>query len=309
MRFLSLLWLVIVLLIVPVVQAQDGDGLSEEEQALLDRAIQGVEAENDYESLVRESHSIMSQGITIVLGEDSSSMTTVTELDIVGTRIGHEDERNLSATITARVENTRDDTVLSAFTMMADVRVVDGVLYVQAWYDDPGENAPELPEGWVIVANEDDYPAFSPLGLDDFLEDDSNDLGDNPEALRAAASSVSSETTDDGESITIAIEGTGIPTLLADMPDSNPVFESLMEVVDDDDQIVYEVLLDEQGNLLGGHVDWAMTMVDLDPALFGVEQLPEGAALSFSMQNTIDVAYSQINEELEPAVVPEELAE
>lgn len=308
MRFLSL-WLVVLLLIVPVVQAQDGDGLSEEEQALLDRAIQGIAAGEDYESMVRESHSMMTQGITIILGEDSSSMTTVTELDIVGTRIGHEDERNLSATITARVENTRDDTVLSAFTMMAEVRIIEGVLYVQAWYDDPGENAPELPEGWVVVENEDDYPALSPLNLDDLRDDGSNDLNDNPEALRDAASSASGETTDEGETITILIQGTGIATLMGEMPDTNPVFSSLMEAVDDDDQITYEVLLDADGNLIGGKVDWAMTINDLDPALFGVAQLPEGATLSFSMQNTSDVTYSQINEELEPAVVPEDLAE
>jgi hypothetical protein len=152
------------------------------------------------------------------------------------------------------------------------------------------------------------YPALSLLQLDDFT-DDSNDLGDNPEALRDAASSVSSEATDDGEAITIVIQGAGIQTLLATMTESNPMFASLMETVDDDDQIVYEVLLDEQGNLIGGNVDWAMIMEDLDPAVLDLTQLPEGATLSFTMQNTIDVTYSQINEELEPAVVPEELAE
>jgi hypothetical protein len=307
MRFLSL-WLVVVLLIVPVVRAQDGTGLSEEEQALLDRAIQGIAVGDDYDSLVRESHSMMSQGITVVLGEESSSMTTVTERDVVGTRIGHDDDRNLTAAITVRVDNMQDDTVISAFTMMAEVRIVDGVFYVRAWYDDPGENAPELPEGWIVVDDMEAYPALSLLQLDDFT-DDSNDLGDNPEALRDAASSVSSEATDDGEAITIVIQGAGIQTLLATMTESNPMFASLMETVDDDDQIVYEVLLDEQGNLIGGNVDWAMIMEDLDPAVLDLTQLPEGATLSFTMQNTIDVTYSQINEELEPAVVPEELAE
>jgi hypothetical protein len=307
MRFLSL-WLVVVLLIVPVVRAQDGTGLSEEEQALLDRAIQGIAVGDDYDSLVRESHSMMSQGITVVLGEESSSMTTVTERDVVGTRIGHDDDRNLTAAITVRVDNMQDDTVISAFTMMAEVRIVDGVFYVRAWYDDPGENAPELPEGWIVVDDMEAYPALSLLQLDDFT-DDSNDLGDNPEALRDAASSVSSEATDDGEAITIVIQGAGIQILLATMTESNPMFASLMETVDDDDQIVYEVLLDEQGNLIGGNVDWAMIMEDLDPAVLDLTQLPEGATLSFTMQNTIDVIYSQINEELEPAVVPEELAE
>jgi hypothetical protein len=291
-----------------VVRAQDGTGLSEEEQALLDRAIQGIAVGDDYDSLVRESHSMMSQGITVVLGEESSSMTTVTERDVVGTRIGHDDDRNLTAAITVRVDNMQDDTVISAFTMMAEVRIVDGVFYVRAWYDDPGENAPELPEGWIVVDDMEAYPALSLLQLDDFT-DDSNDLGDNPEALRDAASSVSSEATDDGEAITIVIQGAGIQILLATMTESNPMFASLMETVDDDDQIVYEVLLDEQGNLIGGNVDWAMIMEDLDPAVLDLTQLPEGATLSFTMQNTIDVTYSQINEELEPAVVPEELAE
>lgn len=295
------------LLIVPIASAQDGEGLSDDELALLDRAIQAVEIrDTTYTSYIHNRHSTTSQSITVALGALTQTVVTLQTTDETITRIGQGEDQNVQSLITAQVENRQDDTILSSFIMNAEVRIVDGTIYVQAWYDEAGVNAPELPEGWVIVDDIAAYPAFSVLDLEGLNSDGDTAITDNPEMLRNAASSVSSELTEDGEAIAILIQADGMQTIFESLPDTEPMFITLLESVDSDDQINITYLLNEDGSLAGGSLDWQMTIENLSGDLFGLNQLPEGATITFAMESALEATYSQVNDPaLELTTAPE----
>jgi hypothetical protein len=58
-----------------------------------------------------------------------------------------------------------------SYTITAESRLVDGVLYVNAERDaEDDAELDKMPEGWVQIENIDDWPALEGLGLETYLE-------------------------------------------------------------------------------------------------------------------------------------------
>ncbi len=320
-RLISLAALVIILaggIFVPV-RAQDGGTLNDDELALVQRVIDARDQYEALDSVVEDITFSRTQGATIRLGEQFKTIKSASNWTRNSSVINEQDGRNIDATITADVENSQTTaegkTVTSSLSLSIETRLVDGKLYVSASYPESvasSEDLPPLPDGWTEITTLDDWPVLQGVGLDDLLEDKS--IMDNRELFRSAVTSASVEQTtlDDGTAvdvITLDLGAEGLKALYLDQFEPNDPASQLLTYTNDESSAVLEITLTADGYPYRAVSTVMLRMTDIDPALIGATNLPAEATVDFALDSVQDETYSQINEPLEPAAVPEELAQ
>lgn len=216
--FVLVCMLALVLVLTGAIPARaQGGRLPADQQALLDRVLSGIAATEHYTSYVSTLVEKSSNTVSISAGDaaltsDKSYTIQMTTQYTTGT----DGQPNISRSATADLSDLSfgaQEHISS--TLKAELRVVDGVLYVQAQRESPAESTlPPLPTGWVIVKSGGEWPALEVLQLGDMLKNlGSPDLFDeNTPRLLQEATRLSSGTgtLDDGtpvSQITLTLTG------------------------------------------------------------------------------------------------------
>ncbi len=190
------------------VSAQGGR-LPDDQQALVDRVLAAIAATESYASFVSDLTETTSNAMSVQLGgtpSTSADSYTIQQTTHYTTADG---QPNISTTATADVSSQAFGAAApEQYTLHAETRVVDGVLYVNAQRETTTEaSLPPMPDGWVVVRNASDWPALRILQLgDDLLNLDSPDLFDPnvPQLLKDATSATQADgTLDDGTPVTV----------------------------------------------------------------------------------------------------------
>ncbi len=147
---------------------------SEDEQALVERAFDALgtlESRPAYQQTGTETTSTVLSltflGLTFNL---NSEVVIASDLTVINA------EAAVNAqgfyTVTVMEENSQGDepAELTEYVMDAEVRLVDGTVYVLAEYTSSSGEVPPLPTGWTVVTSEEAYDAFDELDMDDWLE-------------------------------------------------------------------------------------------------------------------------------------------
>lgn len=314
MRSRLLMILVAVMLaLLPAASAQDG--LTEEEQALLDRvlaALQKVETYNSFQSSIEMTES---QNLSIsLLGQNQvQSSSTVTQIEATVIDVNG-DNPNVTGTAVATV-NEAQDQVTTSYGIEAEFRFVDGVLYVNAAYGEGAAGPLSLPEGWVTV---DDLgmAGLEPLALDEVVGDLMDEEGDEDDNLlekiqeiAEAATSVALTQEDMNgtpvDVVTITFDWAGIRDVLAGdarLDESNPFFAIFEQVQGDIASI--SLMLNENDEVVGYRFDFGVVLADLDLSQF-TDEVPAGTMISIDFSQGQLSTLSDINGTFEPITAPE----
>jgi hypothetical protein len=293
----------IALLIAAALPAAAQDGLTPEEQAALDRLVAAVNGLDDYASYTE--HSRQSQTYLIIPsgdpGADPIEHKTAT-LDATITYVQGE-SRAVFATLTAEVEGFQEGRGDYAFTLTAEVRLMDGVLYVRAERAAADEsNLYPVPTGWVIIDNPDYWPALQDLSLDSLLEGPENeDLFDYPDELARHTSQVNIE----GDRITLGLAGPGLAAAVVETGLTDEDFpEDALAEMDAGSTLSYSATLDAADLVLGREGVAALSWTGVPYTLFAPGEARDeliDASIAFDMMGGID----GINAPVAPVQVPE----
>ncbi len=311
---LKFLFVCLLLVLALPVAAQE-DGLSEEENALFDRLVAAGSMVEDYTSYVVTYDKITTQDQLVMLGGQTQADTqSVTTTMIASVPNAQETPSDISAVATSVVEITRDGTVLFSYTVEAELRRVDGVLYVNAVYAE-GQGQMVLPEGWVMIDDPENFPELDVLPIDELFED-ADETDDQflteLESWRVAATSVTSETVDlDGisaEAISISFDWQGlidVQTANGDVDSNNPIFAGLTALLADAGDVgSLSVYIDEAGNVLGYGLDYGIDIQNADGSVLGSDA-PAGMTFNLAQTEIRRYLISQVDEALDPVTAPE----
>jgi hypothetical protein len=307
--------LLLALFAVPLVSAQENSDLTEEELALLERILAARAQLDIFTSFVEEANQTQSQALNINMEEVSQAFNQSVITERLQTVIQDEDVRNIAGTVTATVSEEEPlpsgQPATSSYTLVAEFRLVDETMYVNAVYESPDPTLPEIPEGWAIFTiGENETLDF--LGLDDVLEE--QDPLEREERLKNTAKdiTVESATLDDGtpvDLITVVFNQDAFAAQLDAGDAANPFVDALLAGISENSTMTMVVTLDMDGNPLRVESQLLMESLgligsEIDPATF-----PEGMTLDMVIEFSEVQAYSQFDEEFEPASVPEEVGE
>jgi hypothetical protein len=293
----------------PTVLAQD------DQQALVDRFILASQAADSYTSFVKTEHDEMVMSLNLELSGEVAAFENSTITDSLITQIGTGDERNIAAHITVEKTETTtqgENTQTETFTIEAEARLIDGTLYVLMI----SENT-LLPDDWFVVDDLANYPALEDLDLDNLLEDKGffDEVSEDEFRQTISEAEVAPDTLEDGtavDAITLRMQQEGVLSLLNLDEELDPSMLALFGgagQAGEDDFLSMTAFVDEADLLHTGVIQWEYSLVDADGATVMPDQLPAGSTLDFAISASMSTAYSQINEELEPALVPETLAQ
>jgi hypothetical protein len=330
LRFLSKSLLVLIMgalaitMLLPAgtsVRAQDG--LSDEEIATLDRleaAIDNFTAYTSYTSYVVE---LESQVIAVSISGFDLELAETTNREITGAYINADGVENIQAEALVTTQNSDGTSgTETAATIQAEVRVVDGTVYVMAEYLDSEGTVPDLPAGWIVV-DEMNVLQYDFLDIGDLIESatseataaiDDSDLFDDRELLESSLESVTVDPIEleDGtlvDLITLTLGPEGFTQLLGDTLDLGLGDESgmaeMMDAMFEGISFNFQVALDADDNVRQTVFTLTINVEDLDASF--IPEVPEGmeASLSISMDRVETTTYSDINADLEPVAAPE----
>lgn len=298
----------------PLVQAQGG--LTPEQEALMERALLAMAARQEYESYVRVESELQQQNLTISVPAMNLTQVQVNKLtrEITSTVIQSEDNRNILSNALATLaettfgaDNTSQESIV---TLEAEIRLVDGALYVNAAYVDPAANLPALPTGWIEATNPTNFPALEALGLEGYLQPG---LFSDPSLMRPAVQDVLLEKRilEDGRSadyIILDLGYEGIQTMLGRDVDPNDVFTAfLLLSVNENSTYTLTVGLDENDLLIEANSEANLRTEQVDAHALRPADFPEGTFIKFEGRYVENSTFSQINDGFEPVTVPENL--
>ncbi len=307
------LLLVVMLLAGANVQAQGG--LSDEELALLDRVIEARMQYETWTGYSEQASGVDMSSFTMSLGENNTSRSETTSWSRTASVIIGETSDNVQAEVGVVYSyedvTTGEETVTTQYDISGELRVVDGVVYVKAAYNEATPDVPEVPEEWVTISSEDDlalYPTFEGFQIDDLLDKDTLDESlENLEQLRTIASEVvlETDTLEDGrpvEIIAVQLDNEGIAEFLGEDVSDNVILSALLETGNNSATLSFWLLADgtiyEMDSML--HLEG----IGLDGHSIS-ENLPEGVVLDMVMELGEYATYSPLAEAGEPAVAPE----
>jgi len=289
-----------------------GDGLTEEQLALLDRVFAASEQLQAFESYIEEGAGDESQELTVTLEEQAFELLDSTEWQRTQTVINAPEGKNVDAQLSATVSSQGEET----FRINAEARFVAGTLYVSAAYDEPAAELAPLPEGWIAVEDADTigetYPALDALQLGSIASDEPSALLEDQERIRTTATDVTLETItlEDGTSadqITVVIGRDALLEII--LEDTDDSFQlGLFSALSEDSQATLSVVLDDEGRAVEVRNTIELSAQDIDAAALSPDDFPPGALLSFSFVGNEEQRFRQIGETFEPVSAPEELA-
>lgn len=301
-------------LAMPLIPVYGQGGLTEDEQALLDRMFAALDKEENYTSYYGATTESLSLEMSImVFGQAlpfSQSSTTTTE----GYTTRLDDVTNAAGTVEVAFESAAPDENVS-YVIEADVIRLDEVLYVNAAYVESEGDVLPIEEGWLVIEDLDAIPqALEELSLDDFFSnDDENTLFDNPELLAENADSVTLEEgeLEDGtpiEIITVTVDDNvgAFFAAIADVEEDENPFVGLILGADSDGLVVIQVGLDEEDNAVLAHFTLTIGLSEINLDDLEIEGLPEGATLDLVVDADLNGERSGFGEEYPAIEMPVE---
>jgi hypothetical protein len=302
------------------VRAQDG--LSDEEIATLDRLEAAIDSFQEYSSFTSYAVELESQVIAVSISGFDLELAETTNREITGTYINNDGVENISATalVTTQELDGTSGTETAA-TIEAEVRVVDGIVYVMATYLDSEGSVPDLPQGWVEV-DATNMLLFDFLDVSDLLEGedtpdgniDETDFFTDREKLESVLESVTVDPIEleDGTAvdlITLTMGAAGFTELLGDTLDlglgDDTGMAEMMDAMFEGIAFNFQVALDADDNVRQTVFSLTINVEDLDASF--IPDVPEGmeATLSIAMERVETTTYSDINADMEPVAAPE----
>jgi hypothetical protein len=321
-RLVSFVLIAIFVLASVLSASAQGSGLPADQQALLDRVLQAIAASDSYSTFVHETDETRANTQSIHRGEKTatSSQTSVFQ------RATHfidkaNGQANIDMLMSVQVtEQTFAAEQPVAYSLEGELRLVDGVLYVQAQRQSDSEDSlPPMPDGWVIVTNADDWPALDVLQLEARLRDvASPDVFSADIALllqEATSATLTRATLDDGtpvDQITLVLTGDDMgrgAAAFATATDDRETTAILYDHMDLDQSSWTMVFsLNDQDQIVHYAAETQMVWTDFDVHLIS-PQTPEGTLLSQTNTMSASSTLSGIGEPLEPVPAPEITAE
>ncbi len=266
------------------VAAQDGEGLSPEDQALLDRANAALAAlvALDNVAVDYQGHETFEVAI----------LSSVVQTGMTGVVLFVE-----SPNVTAQMTVTEDVTYHLAdvpqqevYTLTADVLRVAGQVYVRAGRTvavGDEDTMPVMPEGWVQVETDGAYPALRVLPLDRLLAGDvAGWLLPLPLEAGAVFESPALVKLDTAQRDGVTVDNIVIMLERAGTTDDGDTLEATTEII---------VTLDPDDDMLLGYaITETLTLTTLDASRSGIQARAEIAVI-FTAHNA---------EGVEPAAAP-----
>lgn len=309
---LALVAILVITIALPA-SAQDG-GLSEEEQALLDRVLE-AEAEitnsDAYTAVSVENFTldfVVLDGETTVL--ERTDITLIEE-EIAYLYDAETDTDNEVRMVTVSYEFSDNFNNGGSYVMVGEGRQVEGVLYANFAYEASEGDVDPLPDGWVIVdeTSLDLFPGLTEADLDDWLESitEEDDAEDPLDAIFSenTIAATSTTTTEDGvevETIVLTVSAEGIASIFAEgEEDAGPLAGFLDNIQANDTDFTFRF---EDGQLVSRISALSFTLTGIP-----------GTAISADFPETWVIDYSYLIEETqtllsfdsptEPATAPD----
>ncbi len=294
-----------------VTKAQDG-GLSADQLALLERIFEARAYLEVVGSYAEDRTGTETQLLTLAWEDQAFEFYNATEWEQAQTVINTAGELNAQAQVRATV-NEED---WPPYVVSGEVRLVDGVLYVNASYEEPDDSLPPLPEGWFVVpdieAAQEEYPALVALQLDNVTRSEPTPLLENQQLIRDTATDVQQASTElaDGtqaDQITVTF---GRDALLAVMSEGvEDEFQlALFGAMSDASYAALIVTLDAENRPLHVRTEMVLVAEGVDAAALSPDDFPAGMTLSFRFEGVEEQSYRQFDEAFEPVAAPEGVA-
>jgi hypothetical protein len=293
--------------------AQDDDGLSEDEQALVDRALAAIEASEALTSVEVADDETLTMDLNINMAGQEFAMSQNKHKSTEGYLVRDGETESQSATFLVESSEEGPDG-LSSYTLGGEMVFVDGVAYVNAAYEDSEGDVEELAEGWQMISSTEEIPAaLSELDLDNLFDEEDDTLTKFAELTdHATAVELSEDELEDGtpiEVIEITLDKEGFAAFLASTADEegDEAMMGLFTAEEAESGITLAIALDEEDNLVFVVVTLNYNVEELDAA--ALDASLEGATLSVNMEGSFIIGFASYNEEMEPIVAPELEAE
>ena len=313
-----LITLLVAIAIQPSVPVKAQGGLSEEQLGLLDRMITAVTKVDDFTSYTdTESQELSLNGSIAIAGFTQEILQTQSMEKTTAYIFG--DNPNALVIATYSESSKQQDGSTIGYTLDAEVRYVDGVLYAKGEVTDGEDPGISQSGAWVEV----DIPTYaenlviSNLGLEQTLERlgaiERDETDDNPlrdiELLKKVATDVTAEevTLEDGSTATAITVSIDFAALVAERPaalgaEDNPSSAALFSAFAGQ-SIVATVLISSDEMPISYGLNFEGSIVDLDASILS-EQLT-GATISLNLTLNQSAELSQVNEAIEPVAAPE----
>ena len=321
LRFLFILSLLLVGVRIPT-SAQNA--LSEDEQALLQRAWDAVAQWQNYQSYEYSSRMDLAQTVSGGIGDQLSINDVLNlRLDVTQAITYLEGGANVQQHYRLdAAQSTLDPTQQTDYVLEADTRQVDGVVYVNAAYTEPGPGQQAVPTGWFIYGDQ-DTPAVDSLRLDGlggrldrlalgqlFGVFGGNALAEVEQIFQTQATAITSESgvLEDGtpiERIQFTLTTEGLQALWGLFDRQDMVEEFLLAQLLSATPLTYTLILDTDGNLVGVEHTIDFNVTDLD--ISSLVNAP-GFTLTVMLQQTVSARFTSINADLEVVAAPEDVA-
>jgi hypothetical protein len=312
-------WLAIGLIVLAMLpagmltHAQDGGGLTADQQALLARVLHARENYQGYSSLVEEVFGGQSREMVIQIGANQQTVSSLLNWERSAQVIREGDDQNVSATGTVTLTESgtgpRGKTAERVRSLNLDYRRVDGQTYILAAYGadaTPDAGLPALPEGWFVVDSLQTWPVLAELGMQNAVAQ--RGLFNDFEAMKAVAVDVTIApgTLQDGtpvDAITILFDADGVRLLFANDP-GEPMLQKALDNLAVDSNATLTVMLDGEDNLREAQAETYLRIVGANARTFGYNQLPLSASVDYTGEFARRETFGQFNQTFEPAVAP-----
>jgi hypothetical protein len=286
------------------------DSLNEPEASLLRRAADAMRAVGQYASYVeqtRETTSTVTKmnmpGLSVV----SKEQITVDKTSYV---LQDGPDKNIRSQIAVEIKGVAGTAY--ALTLSAEVRLVDGGLYVLAERTTQGNMPPlpDMPTGWARVDPPEDWPALERLDLDSFFEDLFPARPDL--APFAFVPTVSAEPGASGNSapvdlISVSLGGEALnevmQKLLSARQDSGPLGQALFAQLDASSTMQITAALNQRDRLARCDSSAQFAWIDLDMSLINPD-MPVETLLNMTSGFTGSTRINAVNGPLTPVEVP-----
>lgn len=290
--------------------------------AVIEEAMAALLAAEDYTSYNATTYTSQTASIEVFIeGESALVQNGVDATEDVTTFVADGGLGNVVTTTSATSIDSQNGTE-TQYTLLAETRVVDGVIYVNAAYD--GEATAEaIPDGWTEVTAEalETYPGLSRLGLETLLTAQESEeqipFTNNYEAIAEAVTtgstlatgSADAATTDGrtGYGYTIILSVDGIKQFLAATPniESNPVLGAMLDNLGEASTGFFSIIVDDEGYLLEASVTLSVAVEGLDVSAID-PNVPAGTTANIGLILSSIVDVTDINADLPLAEVPAE---
>lgn len=303
----------------PATYAQDGPTLTEEQQAVLERAIEAFIKLDEAPVYQTTRLEYNSEATYITLGEETvNAVVYDEEWQSDATYIKTEADYNIAGSLGFyRIDDPQGEAVDTI--VAAEVWRVDGVVYARGMnvMGDVDDDPTTYPDGWVIL---EDYTmaqaVFPDIGTNLRNVFDPRGLSEtsilNPDVLRASAVDVTytPKTLVDGREgdiISLTLDAPTVFTLTAEPDEPIP---PISLAVFAGQRMVLRIVVDAE-NTLAPAGDYAFTLeygFEYDPISLhqlDPERYAEGLQLSGAVSSTVYIGFTFPEGEVEPIVAPD----